>query len=42
MLVIDIGESDRNYKVGDLVSFKLKYMGALGLLNSDYIEKRLV
>ena len=42
MLVIDIGESDKNYKVGDLVSFKLKYMGALGLLNSDYIEKRLV
>ncbi len=42
MLVIDIGESDRNYKVGDIVSFKLKYMGALGLLNSDYIEKRLV
>lgn len=42
MLVIDIGESDKTYKVGDLVSFKLKYMGALGLLNSDYIEKRLV
>ncbi|MFT4594288.1 MAG: putative amino acid racemase [Bacteroidia bacterium] len=42
MVVIDIGESDRNYKVGDLVSFKLKYMGALGLLNSDYIEKRLI
>ncbi len=42
MLVIDIGQSDSAYKVGDLVSFKLKYMGALGLLNSDYIEKRLV
>lgn len=42
MLVIDIGESEKGYKVGDLVSFKLKYMGALGLLNSDYIEKRLV
>ena len=42
MLVIDISESSRTYKVGDLISFKLKYMGALGLLNSDYIEKRLV
>lgn len=42
MLVIDISESATNYKVGDLVSFKLKYMGALGLLSSDYIEKRLV
>ena len=42
MLVIDISESSRTYKVGDLISFKLKYMGALGLLNSDYIEKRLI
>lgn len=42
MLVVDIGDSTKNYKVGDLVSFKLKYMGALGLLNSDYIEKRII
>lgn len=42
MLVIDISSSDKNYKVGDLVAFDLKYMGALGLLNSDYIDKRLV
>ena len=42
MLVVDIGDSVRNYKVGDLVSFKLKYMGALGLLNSDCIEKRII
>jgi predicted amino acid racemase len=41
MLVIDLGKTRRNYKVGDLVSFKLKYMGALSLLNSDYIEKRV-
>ncbi len=42
MLVIDLGRSNRNYKVGDLVSFKLRYMGALRLLNSDYIEKKIV
>lgn len=42
MLVADLGSSKKQYKVGDLVSFKLKYMGALGLLNSDYIGKRLV
>lgn len=41
MLVIDISNSEKEYKVGDVVSFRLKYMGALGLLNSDYIEKRL-
>ncbi|MCG9793597.1 alanine/ornithine racemase family PLP-dependent enzyme [Flavobacterium algicola] len=39
MLVIDISNSDKDYKIGDLVSFKLQYMGALYLLNSDYIEK---
>ncbi len=41
MLVIDISNSKRNYKVGDLVSFNLRYMGALYLLNSDYIEKKI-
>lgn len=39
MTVIDISTSTKNYKVGDLVAFKLQYMGALYLLNSDYIEK---
>lgn len=39
MMVIDISNSDKNYKIGDLVSFKLQYMGALYLLNSDYVEK---
>lgn len=40
MLVLDLGKSDWDYKVGDLVSFDLKYMGALRLLNSYYIDKR--
>jgi ornithine racemase len=42
MLVVDLGESKKNFKVGDVVSFNLKYMGALRLLNSDYIEKRFI
>lgn len=42
MLIYDIGKNKDNYKVGDLVTFKLKYMGALGLLNSYYIEKQVV
>ncbi len=42
MIVVDLGETDLDYKVGDLVSFDLKYMGALRLLNSDYIEKIVV
>jgi ornithine racemase len=39
MMVIDISTSEKNYNIGDLVSFQLKYMGALYLLNSNYIEK---
>jgi predicted amino acid racemase len=42
MLVIELGKTNRNYKVGDLVSFKLRYMGALRILNSSYIEKKIV
>lgn len=42
MLVIDIGDNSKAYKVGDLIPFDLKYMGALRLLNSDYIEKRII
>ena len=39
MLILDVGENPENYKVGDMVRFKLKYMGALGLMSSDYIDK---
>ena len=39
MLVIDLGNSKRNFKVGDWIKFRLKYMGALSLLNSSYIDK---
>lgn len=41
MLVIDISNSKMKYKIGDLVSFKIQYMGALYLLNSKYIEKTI-
>lgn len=41
MLIMDIGEEAGNYKVGDIVPFKLKYMGALSLFNSNYVEKRI-
>ncbi|MDI6402773.1 alanine/ornithine racemase family PLP-dependent enzyme [Balneolaceae bacterium ANBcel3] len=39
MLVVDVGQNERDLKVGDMVSFKLKYVGALGLMNSNYIDK---
>ncbi len=42
MLVLDIGGNKDNLKVGDVLTFSLKYMGALRLLNSDYVEKRII
>lgn len=42
MIVLDIGRNSGKIKNGDLVEFKLNYMGALRILNSDYIEKRIV
>jgi ornithine racemase len=41
MLILDLGKNESKYKVGDLVRFRLKYMGALHILNSNYIEKKI-
>ncbi len=42
MLVVDLGDSHSQYKIGDTISFSLKYMGALSLINSKYIDKVVV
>ncbi|MCC5926224.1 MAG: alanine/ornithine racemase family PLP-dependent enzyme [Bacteroidetes bacterium] len=39
MLVLDVADNKRNLKVGDMISFNVKYMGALGIMNSRYIDK---
>ncbi len=39
MIILDLDDNKGGYNVGDLVSFDLKYMGALRLLNSPYINK---
>jgi ornithine racemase len=41
MMILNVGDNPNDYKVGDLVRFKLKYMGALSLMSSDYIEKKV-
>lgn len=42
MLIVNLGLNKNGYKVGDTLNFNLKYMGALSLLNSNYIEKSVV
>jgi ornithine racemase len=39
MLVLDLGENPKGYKAGDLIAFRLRYMGLLALMNSRYIDK---
>ncbi|WP_287420906.1 hypothetical protein [Candidatus Brachybacter algidus] len=41
MTVVDISHTKKKYKVGDLISFKLDYMGALSILNSNYVDKKV-
>lgn len=42
MIVMDIGDNNKNYKSGDMISFRLNYMGILSILNSNYIDKRVI
>jgi ornithine racemase len=39
MIILNLGQNPKKYKVGDVVTFNLKYMGALGILNSSYVDK---
>lgn len=42
MTVVDVGSRGEPTRVGDKLRFELRYMGALKLLNSDYIDKVVV
>ncbi|MCF8378235.1 MAG: alanine racemase [Bacteroidales bacterium] len=42
MIILDIGKNSGKMKNGDLVPFRVNYMGALSVLNSDYIDKKIV
>lgn len=42
MIVVDLGRNRKKYKVGDFISFNLKYLGVLSILNSNYIDKKVV
>jgi len=38
---MDLGDNKRRIKVGDLLEFKMDYMGILRIMNSDYVDKKL-
>ncbi len=39
MLILDVGDNKNDYHVGDFIRFRMTYMGALAIMNSDYIDK---
>lgn len=41
MTVLDLGDNTDNYKTGDKIAFNIDYMGALRLMNSKYVDKRI-
>jgi predicted amino acid racemase len=41
MMVVDLGKNKKGYQVGDLIEFKMDYMGTLRAINSRYIDKRI-
>lgn len=41
VLVIDLGQNEKNYQVGDFIKFDLGYLAILRIMNSRYIEKRI-
>lgn len=42
MIVIDLKDNYKNYKIGDLLEFDLNYMGILRIINSKYIDKKVI
>lgn len=42
MISLDLGENKAGLKLGDRVAFDLDYMGVLKVMNSNYIDKKVV
>lgn len=42
MMVVDLDSNPDQLKVGDTISFHMDYMGILRLMNSDYIDKKVI
>ncbi|EIM75754.1 alanine racemase [Nitritalea halalkaliphila LW7] len=41
MLILNLGTNPKGYQVGDVLKFGLKYMGALSIMNSSYVDKKI-
>ncbi|MDY0234570.1 MAG: ornithine racemase Orr [Gudongella sp.] len=41
-LILDGSDSKKDYKVGDIISFHMKYVSMLRIMTSEYIEKHVI
>ncbi len=41
-MIIDVTKSNKKYRVGDIIPFKLKYGGILSAMTSDYVDKTYI
>lgn len=41
-LILDTTDSKRHYNIGDIIDFKLNYVGVLSAMTSEYVEKEIV
>lgn len=41
-IILDVTDSDKSYKVGDIITFKLSYSGVLNLMTSKYVERKII
>lgn len=41
MIVVNLGKNKQGYNVGDVVEFRMDYMGTLRAINSKYIDKKV-
>ncbi len=41
-IIIDVTACEKNYRVGDIVTFKLEYGSILSVMTSEYVAKKLI
>lgn len=42
MIVVDLKDNSQNIQVGDMIGFKMDYMGILRIMSSDYVDKKVI
>lgn len=42
MLVVELSKGKKKYTLGSIIKFNIKYMGVLTLMNSRYIDKKVI